>query len=162
VRAPCRVCRRDSALTRRGLVWAHAGRNAWGRPSGRCAGAGAPPLGSPGPDLPPAPGQLLAPPPWAREHPGGTVYLLHLTEPFGHARHYMGWASDLPRRLAHHQAGTGANLLRHVAKAGIGWELARTWPGDRAEERRLKARASTRRCPLCVPTLPGHLARRVH
>ena len=59
------------------------------------------------------------------------VYLLHLAEPFGHAKHYLGTAKDLQVRLAQHEAGTGANMLRHVKAAGITWELARTWPGGR-------------------------------
>jgi hypothetical protein len=162
VRAPCRVCRRPSALTRRGNVWHHHARS-WAGPSGRCRGAGAPPLGAPGPDLAPDAGQLLAPHPLVREHPAGTVYLLHFAEPFGHARHYLGWAGpgNLRARLAHHAAGTGANLLRHVAKAGIGWELARTWPGDRARERRLKCRGATRRCPLCNPDLGERVTARL-
>jgi hypothetical protein len=99
----------------------------------------------------PLPGQWVLPPPWQRERPGpGTVYLLHFAEPFGHARHYLGWAGpgNLSARLAHHAAGTGANLLRHVGKAGIGWELVRTWPGDRHLERRLKNRGAR-------PAMPG-------
>jgi len=80
----------------------------------------------------------------------GTVYLLHFDEPFGHARHYSGWASNLEGRLRHHERGTGANLLRHVRNAGIGWTLARTWTGDRNLERRLKNRGGAARlCPLC-------------
>jgi hypothetical protein len=96
------------------------------------------------------------------EHDGGTVYLLHLDEPFGHARHYLGYAGpgNLSWRLAHHAAGTGANLLRHVSKAGIGWSLARTWPGSRTRERQLKARGHARACPSCRPELRGWLLAR--
>lgn len=96
------------------------------------------------------------------EHPGGTVYLLCFDRPFGHARHYMGWASsgNLAARLAHHEAGSGANLLRHVSAAGIGWQLARTWPGDRTRERQLKSRGQTRRCPRCRPPLAAWLGAR--
>jgi predicted GIY-YIG superfamily endonuclease len=161
-RAPCRVCRSSRALTRRGLVWAHGARSPYGPPLGvRCPGAGEPPLGLPGPAVEPLPGQLLDPSPVVRAYPGGTVYLLHFDEPFGHARHYCGWASDLHARLAHHAAGTGANLLRHVAAAGIGWTLVRTWPGDRREERRLKRRGgATDRCPACRPGLEEHLLAR--
>lgn len=80
----------------------------------------------------------------------GTVYLLHFDAPFGHARHYLGWASNLDARLEHHERGTGANLLRHVRAAGIGWSLARTWQGDRHLERRLKNRGGAARvCPVC-------------
>jgi hypothetical protein len=85
-------------------------------------------------------------------------YLLHFDAPFGHARHYTGWASDLYGRLAHHGGPGGANLLQHVAKAGIGWQLARTWDGDRYLERRLKRRGgATRRCPICCPDLAERL-----
>lgn len=80
----------------------------------------------------------------------GTVYLIHFDKPFRHARHYIGWASDLDGRLAHHRKGTGANLLKHVARAGIGWVLARTWEGDRTMERRLKNRKNAAQlCPIC-------------
>lgn len=80
----------------------------------------------------------------------GTVYLLHFERPFGHARHYMGWAMHLDSRLRHHEQGSGANLLRHVRNAGIGWTLARTWQGDRFLERRLKVQGGhSRKCPMC-------------
>lgn len=80
----------------------------------------------------------------------GTIYLLHFERPFRHARHYLGWARNLEARLAHHEAGTGANILRHVAKAGIAWTLVRTWQEQtRTEERRLKKHSSTRYCPVC-------------
>jgi predicted GIY-YIG superfamily endonuclease len=159
-RARCRVCRFPRALTRRGLVWHHYARTYAG-PVGRCSGAGLPPLGRPGPAVEPDPGQVVDASPLVRAYPGGTIYLLHLDEPFGHAKHYTGWASDLHARLAHHAAGTGANLLRHVAAAGIGWTLVRTWPGDRREERRLKRRGgASDRCPVCRPGLEGFLLAR--
>jgi hypothetical protein len=80
----------------------------------------------------------------------GTVYLLHFAEPFGHARHYTGWARNLDAHLAHHEAGSGARLLAVVKDAGIGWTLARTWPGDRTRERQLKNEGgASRRCPMC-------------
>jgi hypothetical protein len=30
----------------------------------------------------------------------GTVYLLHFSRPYKHARHYTGWAVNVKRRLA--------------------------------------------------------------
>jgi hypothetical protein len=82
----------------------------------------------------------------------GTVYLLHFDEPFRHARHYLGFTTDLPSRLSVHDAGVGANLLRYVHAAGINWQLARIWPGDRARERQLHNGGHARRCPLCRAT----------
>ena len=84
----------------------------------------------------------------------GTVYLLHFDRPYKHARHYLGWvAGDLAARLARHAAGHGARLLAVLKDAGIGWQLARTWPGDRHRERQIKNMGSlARRCPLCGVT----------
>jgi len=157
-RARCRVCRRSCALTRRGLVWHHGARSAYGPPLGvRCPGSGEPPLGQPGPDLrPDIPGQIVEQPHLADRGGAGTVYLLHLDPPYKHARHYLGWASagNLGNRLGHHAAGSGANLLRYAAKAGGTWRLVRTWPGDRHLERRIKRRGGLRRCcPVCRPEL---------
>src|SRR5437762_1352406 len=76
------------------------------------------------------------------------VYLLHFDEPFGHAQHYLGFAEtpeSLVARLAHHRAGSGANLMRHVNAAGIDWEPVRIWPeGNRKFERSLKCQSSSR------------------
>jgi hypothetical protein len=91
----------------------------------------------------------------------GTVYLLHFDRPFGPgggangrgtARHYVGWAEAgrLAERLAEHGTPAGSVLMFHVAAAGIGWQLARTWPGDKNLERHLKQMGgASRRCPLC-------------
>lgn len=80
----------------------------------------------------------------------GVVYLLHFDQPYKHARHYTGWAADLDARLAEHQAGRGARLLAVVKAAGIGWTLARTWPGTRTRERQLKNQGgASRHCPQC-------------
>ncbi len=81
-----------------------------------------------------------------------TVYLLHFDRPYRHARHYLGYAADLDERIARHRQGDGARLVQVAAGAGIGFVVARTWPGDRALERRLKRRkASPRLCPVCRP-----------
>jgi predicted GIY-YIG superfamily endonuclease len=80
----------------------------------------------------------------------GVVYLLHFNRPYAHAGHYTGWTANLPNRLAEHATGHGARLLSVVRDAGIGWQLARTWPGTRATERALKRQGgASRRCPLC-------------
>jgi predicted GIY-YIG superfamily endonuclease len=82
------------------------------------------------------------------------VYLIHFDQPFRHASHYIGWTRDkktLKSRIRHHQEGSGANLLRHVARAGIAFRVVRTWDdADRHFERRLKNRGSAKRiCPVC-------------
>jgi predicted GIY-YIG superfamily endonuclease len=80
----------------------------------------------------------------------GTVYLLHFDRPYRHAKHYTGWAVDLAARLARHERGDGARLLAVVHAAGIGWQLARTWPGGRTRERQIKRQGgASRYCPLC-------------
>lgn len=79
-----------------------------------------------------------------------TVYLLHFSTPLHHARHYLGWAKDLQSRLSDHQSGHGSHLTIAARAAGIEFQLARTWPGGRNEERKLKRRkASPRLCPVC-------------
>ena len=84
----------------------------------------------------------------------GVIYLLHFSRPYRHARHYTGWtesSGSLKARLARHEQGDGARLLEIVHAAGITWQLARTWPGPRALERRLKRQGgASRRCPLCL------------
>ena len=95
----------------------------------------------------------------------GTVYLLHFTTPYQHARHYLGFSTDLPSRLAEHAAGQGARLTRVVKDAGIGWSLTRVWAdATRSDERRLKNRKhSPRLCPACgahprTPAIPLEVA----
>lgn len=92
----------------------------------------------------------------------GVIYLLHFSEPFRHAAHYLGWAGAerLEQRLEHHGRGTGANLLRHVRAAGITWTLVRTWEGTRQRERALKLQGGhSRKCPVCTPGIARKLAR---
>jgi hypothetical protein len=82
----------------------------------------------------------------------GTVYLLHFTQPYKHARHYLGWAAagHLDSRIEAHRSGQGARLMAVIEAAGIGFELARTWPGGRARERQIKRQGGASRCcPLC-------------
>jgi predicted GIY-YIG superfamily endonuclease len=80
-----------------------------------------------------------------------TVYLIHLAQPYHHARHYLGCTHDLTNRLAMHRKGTGAKLLRAVSRAGIPFEVVRTWDGYRQEEVQLKARKNAPKlCPVCL------------
>lgn len=83
----------------------------------------------------------------------GTVYVIHFNKPYRHALHYVGWASDgrLFERLREHARGDGARLMQVITEAGIGWSLARIYPGvPRMNERARKVTgAASRFCPLC-------------
>lgn len=87
--------------------------------------------------------------------PKGTVYLLHFSQPIATthtAQHYLGWTRGaLAERLAEHDAGRGVRLTQVAIERGIGWALARTWPGEtRQDERRHKEGShGARLCPLC-------------
>jgi len=98
------------------------------------------------------------------DHGPGTVYLLCFSEPFTGTpakagnkpqvvQHYIGIAPvSLARRLAAHRSGNGARLISVISAAGIGWELARTWPPAPGLERKLKKRKKARKlCPRCTP-----------
>ncbi len=88
---------------------------------------------------------------------GPTVYFMHVARPFKHAAHYLGYTNNLIARIAQHRAGRGARLSEVIGKHEIGFEVVRTWPGDRKLERRLKRwHAGPRVCPICQ----GH--RRAH
>lgn len=79
------------------------------------------------------------------------VYLLHFNQPYQHARHYLGYADDITRRLKDHRKGTGARLTQVLKANRISFRLAATWPGaDRHFERRLKNRKNAAKlCPIC-------------
>ena len=88
----------------------------------------------------------------------GSIYLLHFDEPFGHARHYLGFAPEgkVEERLAKHGTSKGANLLKHVKRAGISWVLAKVWHNKtRNDERSKKGNGHARRCPLCKAERKG-------
>ena len=107
-----------------------------------------------------------------QEDPRGTVYLIHLDRALmfdkgqrvrlarageslrGHMamRHYYGWCApgNLEQRMIAHRTGGGSKFLRIARSHGATWHLARTWPGNRAEERRHKVMGgASRYCPSC-------------
>lgn len=86
------------------------------------------------------------------------LYLLHFDRPYKHAKHYLGYARDIPtmhQRIDWHYAaserdGKHHRLMVAVRAAGISFVLARVWPeGTRADEKRKKHSGHTRRCPIC-------------
>ena len=84
------------------------------------------------------------------------LYLLHFDPPYRHARHYLGFALDVERRVDEHlrSAACSSPLVRAALAAGSVVVLARVWPGgDRTLERRLKRRhEGPRLCPICRST----------
>ena len=80
----------------------------------------------------------------------GTIYLIHFDSPYRHARHYMGFTTNLTDRIERHRAGNGSRLMSVITEAGIGWRVVRTWRGDRNLERRMKRSGGLSRCcPIC-------------
>jgi predicted GIY-YIG superfamily endonuclease len=89
------------------------------------------------------------------------VYLLHFDTNLAHARHYLGYAADIDRRLAEHAAGQGARITAVCRERHITWRLVRTWAGTRQVERRLKRQHhGPRLCPICNPALAAPAPRR--
>lgn len=80
------------------------------------------------------------------------VYLLHFADPVHHARHYLGYASNIVARIRQHRNGGGARLLQVLVERGVGFGVARVWlDGDRADERRLKrCKNGPRLYPICA------------
>ena len=87
----------------------------------------------------------------------GTVYLLHFeksignpAKPKGQASHYIGWTTNLDKRLEQHRKGWSACIVKAFHAAKIGFVLAQTWEGDRHLERSLKNKKhASRFCPVC-------------
>jgi predicted GIY-YIG superfamily endonuclease len=83
----------------------------------------------------------------------GEVYLIHLNQPIGHARHYTGFALDHARRFQEHLDGRGGRLLKVANSRGITYAVVRVWsPADRRFERRVKnSSRAPQLCPVCNP-----------
>jgi predicted GIY-YIG superfamily endonuclease len=104
---------------------------------------------------------------WADHTMVGSVYLIHFHLPGdpetvatlntwggAGARHYMGFATDLERRMVEHRRATpkhGAKILKHVINAGLDWSVVRVWtPANIEFENRMKRNARlTMLCPIC-------------
>ena len=67
------------------------------------------------------------------------IYLIHFEKYFHHCRHYIGYTSkdDVEERFVRH-------------KAGIDFQVVRTWEGGYELERKLKNRKNAKKlCPIC-------------
>jgi predicted GIY-YIG superfamily endonuclease len=101
----------------------------------------------------------------------GVIYMLCFSQPYRHARHYVGWTEDLLDRLDTHAKGQGARLVEVITQAGIGFTLVRICEGTRRTERAIKnAGGAVRYCPVCTPhprngrwgIMPADLVRRAY
>jgi predicted GIY-YIG superfamily endonuclease len=82
------------------------------------------------------------------------IYLIHFERPLCHARHYLGFATNIARRWKTHCAGKAARLTAVLRERQIGFSLVRVWiGGTRLLERRLKRFSHVPLlCPICHPT----------
>lgn len=83
------------------------------------------------------------------------IYLLHFKDPYGkrEVQHYLGCTElNLEERLARHEAGNGAALLRAVIASGGSFKLVATFEGGWEEEKRMKAQKISwaKLCPVCI------------
>lgn len=81
----------------------------------------------------------------------GSIYLLHFSPAYQHAKHYLGYADDVAPRVLAHQLGRGARLTQVAHDAGVTMILVRVWDdADRTFERKLKRHSHVPRlCPIC-------------
>lgn len=100
----------------------------------------------------------------SREGIHGTIYVIHFDEPYHHARHYLGWSSDVAARFDRHTAGRGSPLVKAAVAAGIGVRVVYTRPGTRHDERRMHVHGHlSQLCPLCrQPRVRKSNSRRTH
>lgn len=101
--------------------------------------------------MPEAPYDLAT---WANGHynkPWEGVYLICMSEPMSHARHYIGFAEDIHNRFKQHLEGNGSPMLREAVRRGIKLRVGRIWVGmGRQFERNLKNyKQSHRWCVHC-------------
>ena len=79
----------------------------------------------------------------------GTIYLLHFDQKMAGRQHYLGWTTNLERRLGHHRAGQGGRTTARFHAAKIGFQLVATWTGTREDEKRMKGGRLSSLCPVC-------------
>ena len=85
--------------------------------------------------------------------PRAWVYVIRLRRPLCHARHYVGWTVNLPRRVRQHLTGQGSHLLNAANAYGIRWDVVQAIPcASRKEaqqlEQHIKRGHARRWCPV--------------
>ena len=87
---------------------------------------------------------------YTTEWEGEFVYLLHFSDAYKHARHYLGSSSSLLSRLLDHKHGNGARLMHVIHDQGLTFQVVRLWKGGRELERELKRwHSGVKLCPIC-------------
>ncbi len=79
-------------------------------------------------------------------------YLIHFDKPIGgsKAQHYIGFTTDLEKRVASHRATTGSGLTGRANFLGISWKVVRVWrDADTNSEKALKRFGGVNLCPIC-------------
>jgi len=80
----------------------------------------------------------------------GCIYIIHLDTPLHHARHYIGFTTDIWQRFETHATGQGSPYLRAALIEGCVFRVVRLIEGDRTRERILKNRhGAAVFCPIC-------------
>lgn len=79
------------------------------------------------------------------------IYLIHFDPAYKHAKHYLGFAPSIERRIHAHLRGRGARLTQVARDAGCTLLLVRIWENaDRTTERKFKNRSHVPMlCPIC-------------
>ncbi len=79
-------------------------------------------------------------------------YLIHFDSPIGgsKAQHYIGFTTDLQKRVASHRAASGSGLTGRANKIGVSWRVVRVWrDADLESEKALKRLGGANLCPIC-------------
>jgi hypothetical protein len=76
------------------------------------------------------------------------VYLLHFDRLYiGRMHHYVSFTHDLQRGLENHRQGTAGATTKLAFDQGIGFTLARAWPGTPKLNRQINDRGPVNYCP---------------
>ena len=93
------------------------------------------------------------------------VYILHYEQPLDSStltyrrapRHYIGWTTDIDKRLRQHRTGNGGRFPAAMSRKGIRFRLERLWTFEqdmdaKALERSIKRekRGGTAYCVRCA------------
>jgi predicted GIY-YIG superfamily endonuclease len=83
----------------------------------------------------------------------GTVYILHFSKNLAHAKHYIGFTTDLNQRIKDHHAGNSnsAKIMQAVKQNSITFIIGNIFKNKtRSFERNLKnQKHSNRYCAIC-------------